>query len=216
MKSTPSANSKATAKVKTRRKPAPKKRKPEADLSNGPFQGLSPESASLLQPLVLALESELSKRGLIAAEVRHSTPAGISYRYIVERSLGVVVDLYKPNSSPHLMFSIEADIGRALKDPSRMFLLESLLELNLGCSTQFRIGLDHQNLIRVVFSARVFDQLSISGLGELMDRMMSYACYAKDRIGDQRAFVPIDFEAPAQMKPQESEKESPGPNGWVH
>jgi hypothetical protein len=213
MKSNPSTESKTKTKTKPKRTsgqaPAPK---PKAAAKN-PFQNLNSASADLLIPLIQAIETDLLKKGLKPGEIRSTTDFGIEYHMTVNHALALEIEVSASDTGEQLMFSIRADLGRVLKGPERSSFLEALLMMNLGSKTPFRFALTRNDFIRVLYSARVSDELSMGRIGELLDQLVASATGLRLQLMGQRLFQDLF----SQIAEDESTPPSPQSNfeGWL-
>ncbi|MBU6155167.1 MAG: hypothetical protein KGP28_12760 [Bdellovibrionales bacterium] len=196
MKSVPSANSKPTAKAKPRRIKKEGVAQSPKHAPESPFQGLNPENAALLLPLLATIESELKLRGLDPSEIRLNQALGVEFPMTVNHTISVVISVFPGENREHLYFSIHADLGRASKVPERGFLLEALLGMNLGTRDSFRLGLTRNDCIRLLYSARVADQMSIQSVGALLDQMVNRATALRDQLSGRPVFFELGEEAP--------------------
>jgi hypothetical protein len=216
MKSTSSSNQKSQAKPKTQKRKAEGSLPKSSSGPRNPFQDLTTESASLLNPLLATIESELKIRGLDPTEIRSLDSSGAQFHMTVNHTISVVISVFTSENHEHLHFSIHADLGRARRVPERTFLLEALLGINLGTRDPFRLALTQNDCIRLVYSARVLDQMNINAVGALLDQLVSRATSIRNQLSGQRMFQELGARDTDETEDKtNSIQDSKGPNGWV-
>jgi hypothetical protein len=216
MKSTSSSNQKSQAKPKTQKRKAEGSRPKSSSGPRNPFQDLTAESASLLNPLLATIESELKIRGLDPTEIRSLDSSGTQFHMTVNHTISVMISVFTSENREHLHFSIHADLGRARRVPERAFLLEALLGINLGTRDPFRLALTQNDCIRLVYSARVFDQMNINTVGALLDQLVSRATSFRNQLSGQPMFQELGTRDTDEAEDKtNSIQDSKGPNGWV-
>jgi hypothetical protein len=190
----------------------------------GPFQGLDSQSAALLPALICAIEQDLTLKGLDPSISRRTLPDGLAYGFSVSQRISIIIGVTKPEGGTHLRFWIKAVLGHALPGPTRVHLLETLLQMNVEATFPIFLGVTHKNHIQAQYTARVHDQLALASIGDTIDRVVGYTMSIREKLDEQIGFAPLSFRGEADPSeaasehPEDERQESgaPGPNGWVH
>jgi hypothetical protein len=214
MKSAPSANQKSASKPKSKKRKTGNPSASSKTLPVNPFRDLQKDSANLLTPLLTAIEQELKLRGLDPSEIRSLDASGAEFHMTVNHTISVMIGVLVSENREQLLFTIHADLGRARRVPERAFLLEAMLGINLSTRESFRLALTQNDCIRLLYSARVFDQMKLGSVGETLDQIVSRATHIRNQLSGQRVFQELHSSDETDEKPL-AVSDSKGPNGWV-